>query len=116
MHATREISNFEAELSRKDGSGLWLRYTGRIYPEKGYLEAVLVDITEEKAAVEALRESEETARTLLNATTDKAVLLDRGKAILDINEKWAQRLGIPPAKHAGAFRGGVEVLPGRHRG
>ena len=89
----REISSVESELTRRDGTPVWLRYTGRLYPEKGCLEAILVDITEEKLALEALRESEETARALLNATSEKAALLDRDRIILDINRTWAQRMG-----------------------
>jgi PAS domain S-box-containing protein len=88
-----EIRNVESQLTRRDGAPVWLRYTGRLYPEKGFLEAILVDITEEKLALEALRESEETARTLLNATSEKAALLDRDRIILDINRSWAQRMG-----------------------
>jgi PAS domain S-box-containing protein len=90
---TREIRSVESQLTRRDGTPVWLRYTGRLYPEKGYLEAILVDITEEKLALEALRESEETARTLLNATSEKAALLNRDRIILDINRTWAQRMG-----------------------
>jgi PAS domain S-box-containing protein len=88
-----EIRNIESQLTRRDGTPVWLRYTGRIYPEKGFFEAIIVDITEEKLALEALRESEETARTLLNATSEKAALLDRNGILLDINRSWAQRMG-----------------------
>ncbi len=88
-----EISSVECQLTGRDGTPVWLRYTGRLYPEKGYLEAILVDVTEEKLALEALRESEGTARALLNATSEKAALLDRDRMILDINSTWAQRMG-----------------------
>ncbi len=92
---TGEIKNVEARLTRRDNTIIWVRYTGRIYPDKGYIEAVIVDITEEKIAGEALRQSEETARALLNATNEKAALLDRRKNILSINRTWAQSLGRP---------------------
>ncbi|MFO8090937.1 MAG: PAS domain S-box protein [Desulfatiglandaceae bacterium] len=88
-----EIRNVESQLTRRDGTPIWLRYTGRLYPENAFLEAIIVDITEEKLALEALRESEETARALLNATSEKAALLDRDRIILDINRTWAQRMG-----------------------
>ncbi|MFC1544613.1 PAS domain S-box protein [Gemmatimonadota bacterium] len=44
------------------------------------------DITEELKAETALKESEETARILLNSPTDSIVLLDTSGAILDLNE------------------------------
>lgn len=51
-------------------------------------------ISEKISKVEtALRESEETARALLNATTERAALLDTEMVILAINQTWAQRIG-----------------------
>ncbi|MBE9582668.1 MAG: cache domain-containing protein [Proteobacteria bacterium] len=50
LKATGEINDFEARLTRKDGSVFWVRYTARIYPEDGYMEGVATDITEEKRA------------------------------------------------------------------
>lgn len=50
LKATGEINNFEARFTRKDGSVFWARYTARIYPEDGYIEGVMTDITEEKRA------------------------------------------------------------------
>ncbi|MDH4137268.1 MAG: PAS domain-containing protein, partial [Anaerolineae bacterium] len=49
------------------------------------------EIEERKGAEEALRESEETARVLLNAPTDVAALIDTGGIILDANETMARR-------------------------
>ena len=46
--------NFEARLYRKDGSVAWFRHSGLISPEKGYIEGVIADITEEKRLKEQL--------------------------------------------------------------
>ena len=48
-----ELRNFEARLTRKDGSIIWVLLSARIYPEKGYLEGVVTDISERKQAEEA---------------------------------------------------------------
>jgi PAS domain S-box-containing protein len=53
-----EFRNFEARLYRKDRSAAWLRYSGRIYPEKGYIEGVATDIKEEKRLEKRLLQSE----------------------------------------------------------
>jgi PAS domain S-box-containing protein len=53
-----EFRNFEARLYRKDGSAAWLRYSGRIYPEKGYIEGVAADIKEEKRLEKRLLQSQ----------------------------------------------------------
>ncbi|MCX7766195.1 MAG: PAS domain-containing protein, partial [Candidatus Sumerlaeia bacterium] len=70
-----------------------------IYPIKdkdNKVEKVAVfvhDITPLKRTEELLRESEETARALLNAATESAILLDPKGIICAINTIAAQRLG-----------------------
>ncbi len=51
------------------------------------------NITERKQAEEDLRQSEETARAILNAPTQSVLLLDSERVILDLNEPAAQLLG-----------------------
>jgi len=57
IQETGEVTNFEARLSCNDGSTIWVRYSARIYPERGYIEGVAADITEEKSAAEALKKA-----------------------------------------------------------
>jgi PAS domain S-box-containing protein len=54
---------------------------------------IALDITKRKKAEEALRESEERVRALLNAPTDSALLLDLDGTIVALNEPAAERLG-----------------------
>lgn len=58
------LKGFEARLTRKDGSIIWVFFSARIFSKKDYLEGVMVDITERKEMEAALRESEEKYRTL----------------------------------------------------
>jgi len=59
------------------------------------------DIVRRKAAEDALRESEETARALLNAPTESALLLDRRGNILALNKTAADSLGRPVGELVG---------------
>ncbi|HEY9829001.1 MAG TPA: PAS domain S-box protein, partial [Stenomitos sp.] len=49
------VENFEAQARRKDGSQFWVSYSGKLYAKQGYLEGVMIDITERKQAEEALK-------------------------------------------------------------
>ncbi len=71
--------------------------------------AFIRDITERKRVQEALRESEETARALLNAPTDVAALVDTSGLIVSINEAMAQRFGRPVDELIGM--NGWELVP-----
>ncbi len=59
LNKTGEVRNFEASFYRIDGSIFWVRYSCRIYSEKGYIEGVAVDITDQKKVEEALKQAKE---------------------------------------------------------
>jgi PAS domain S-box-containing protein len=82
---------------RKDGSTFpAIAYASAIIVRKGKpvgLRGIIVDITRRKLAQEALRESEERVKALLNACSESAFLIDNEGIILAINETAAQKLG-----------------------
>jgi PAS domain S-box-containing protein len=88
--------NLERTYKRKDGTVLPVLIEDRlIQDENGRITGMrctIQDITERKRAEESLRESEETVRALLNATTDSVFLIDTGGNILTLNEMTAKRL------------------------
>ena len=65
-----ELKNFETRFYRKDGDIIWVLFSGRIYPERGYIEGVATDITERKRMEEVLKESEQRYRLLAENVTD----------------------------------------------
>jgi PAS domain S-box-containing protein len=85
----------EYRIKSKVGNIHWIQERGQIVCDNKdkitYVNGVFFDITERKEAEEALIESEEMARVLLNASTDAVVLLDRQGIILDVNSTCAQR-------------------------
>jgi PAS domain S-box-containing protein len=73
------------------------------------VSVLLENITERKQAELALRESEATARALINAPTDSVLLLDPQGIILAINETAAVRMGRRQDELIGALID--DVLP-----
>ncbi len=86
----------EENLSFADRK-IWLET--RLMPIKGhdgsveYVMGVSRDVTDRKETELALRESEKTARTLLDIPTAAALLIDREGICLDANETMAWRFG-----------------------
>jgi len=86
----------ERLFRKKNGERFWVQISSALVSSNDTPECYLatwVDITERKRAEEALRESEDTARALLNATTDSAMLINLEGNILAINRVGARILG-----------------------
>jgi PAS domain S-box-containing protein len=70
-----EIRNFKTKFRRKDGSEFVALYSARYYPEKGWLEGVLEDITQQEKSKVLLQEREELYRSLFENSTDAIYLM-----------------------------------------
>jgi len=86
------VNDVEACFSRKDGQDVWIRFSARAYPEEGYLEGVGYDITEEKKALDQLRESEERYRKLIEASNDGIAIIRDDKHIY-VNQRFLDIFG-----------------------
>ncbi|MDP8225842.1 MAG: PAS domain S-box protein [Candidatus Lernaella stagnicola] len=85
-----------ADVLCRDGEIRTLEFSATEYSEAGgdpYTLVHTIDVTERRRAVSALRESESALRTLLNATHDIALLVDRGGAIEAVNRQFLQQQG-----------------------
>lgn len=102
----REAWQYEYRIVRPDGCVRWIRDRGYpIHDGHGNLRlitGIATDITENKLAEAALRESEERLRALLNACTDIVFLVDTQGNFLTLNETLARRLGASVEELIGA--------------
>ena len=85
-------SNFETRFRKKDGSEFWVRFSAKVFPEKGYMDGVGLDITQEKATTLALKDSEEKYRNifenaqvaLFRVRTEDGRLLEANPTMVDL--------------------------------
>jgi len=80
------VKNYEFRARRKDGSQIWISNSTRAYFDQDgkviRYEGIVIDITDRKLAEEALRESEERYRTVMEANPDSVVVYDsEGKVV-----------------------------------
>ena len=52
------VKHFEAEFIRKNDTPIWVSFSARLYPEDGYIEGTLVDITDRKQLESQLRQAQ----------------------------------------------------------
>ncbi len=101
-------------MRRKDGSYIWLETTNRTIrnAETGRISEIIAisrDISDRMLVEQKLRDSENLARTMLDATTDSAFLLNTRGVFLAVNSIGASRLSRKPEEIIGRHMS--EVFP-----
>src|SRR5208337_181390 len=83
------VAGFEVRFRRRDGAKIWIKINaGKKFDESRgltYYEGTVEDITERKHAEEALRESEERYRVLIDTTDTGYVIVDEEGKVIDAN-------------------------------
>lgn len=90
------VDGFEIEMTRTDGSLVSVEVSAAAYPELGYIEGVVTDVTERNQAEEALRNSEEKFRFLAEKMADIVWTLDRNFQTTYVNPSIENVLGFTP--------------------
>jgi len=58
LHDRGEVRQYELEVARPDGSRATICVSGRIYPERGYIEGAAIDISQRRQMEKALSQSD----------------------------------------------------------
>ncbi|MBI1881175.1 MAG: PAS domain S-box protein, partial [Chloroflexi bacterium] len=69
------IENFETQLKRKDSVIIWVSLSAKLYPQEGYIEGYMIDITQRKAEQEHLLAAEREQRLLAETLTEITLAL-----------------------------------------
>lgn len=92
-----EVTEFEAELRRRDGSTFWVMLSCRLVTDAASglrrIDGLCVDITDRKRAEALLRESEARFRHVYDNAPVMMHIVDERGVILDANRKWLRELG-----------------------
>ena len=108
------INNYETRFSGKNGAEIWIRFSVRVYTDEGYLEGVGYDITREKRALEALRESEQRYRLLFENVSDIVYTIDPEFKLVDISPSVERVLGYKPKELIGRPFQDLNVLESKY--
>ncbi|MGE5624096.1 MAG: EAL domain-containing protein [Bacillota bacterium] len=99
-----EYTGQEIQITRRDGSAIWVSDTSRVVRDKDgkveYYEGTLQDITQRKQAEDALAQSEEKYRTLVDMSQDGVFLSVHGSLVY-VNRAFAEMLGYKPDEMTG---------------
>lgn len=102
-----EITRVRARHRRHDGTWIWMELTNTnlLDGPEGRVVTEMVDVTDEMAALEALRQREELLRRLAEALPSGVLHVDRDRRVLYSNARLHRVVGVGPADtFAGQFR------------
>ncbi len=89
----KAVKGLEIKMRKKDDSFIWALMSARLNEQQQCIEGILFDITPQKKAEEALRESEERYRTAIESSND-CVAIFRDGVYVYVNQKYVETLGI----------------------
>lgn len=106
------IAGYDLPMKRLDGTLMWVSVSARIYPDLGYYEGVVVDITAQRAVEQGLREAEVAHGRLFENTHAIMMLInpDTGE-IVEANPAAAAFYGYPREILTKMNLDGISILP-----
>jgi PAS domain S-box-containing protein len=94
-----ELRDYEIDIVTKSGEIRSILASIKLYPDEGYLEGSVVDITDRKRAEEALRESELKFREIVRHLDEGYYTCDMQAMLLDHNPAFNRIFGLDPEKN-----------------
>jgi diguanylate cyclase (GGDEF)-like protein/PAS domain S-box-containing protein len=106
MEYEGEVLDFETRIVRADGTPIWVRSNARALRDAdgelaGY-EGTVEDVTDRKRAEDALRESDERFRSLVQNASDMISILDAGGTVRYQSPSTIRLLGYEPDERIGS--------------
>jgi PAS domain S-box-containing protein len=80
------VTDFELQMTDKNGNLIYSSMNAKLYPDKGYLEGAVIDITDRKKTEEALKESDLRYKSIFDSSLNIIYLYDLQGNIIDANK------------------------------
>lgn len=93
ISAAGGLAQFEARIVKRDGSYFWCRMTSTYFPAGDFSEGVIIDVTEEKEAMEAVLQSERQYRTIFETTGTGMISFGEDSVVTLMNEVMCKLTG-----------------------
>ncbi|MDP6406201.1 MAG: PAS-domain containing protein [Alphaproteobacteria bacterium] len=90
------VRNAEAEITRRDGTPIWVRWSAVFSPDRQFTDNVLVDITEERRVRQQVEEKTALLEDTLENVTQAISVFDDQLRLVAWNSRFLELLELPP--------------------
>ncbi|HUT80181.1 MAG TPA: PAS domain S-box protein [Candidatus Bathyarchaeia archaeon] len=81
------VKGYQTQLKRKDEKLIWVRLSAKIYSSEGYIEGVIIDISEEKKIQQDLYEREQELENIFNHKGTATLIIDEDMKVIRCNHQ-----------------------------
>ncbi|MBI3501062.1 MAG: PAS domain S-box protein [Bacteroidetes bacterium] len=118
LQKNKYVKNFQMRMKKKDGSEIWILENVQLAKDfktgKEFIEGTLIDITETKRVQQALQESEENYKSLIEHTPDGILIHDEKGETIFANPAALKMIGISSLQEVAEKNLFGYVLPEYH--
>ncbi len=81
------VKGYQMQLKRKDDKLIWVRLSAKIYPSEGFIEGVIIDISEEKKIQQDLFDREQELENIFEHKGTATLIIDEDMRIIRCNHQ-----------------------------
>ncbi|MFW9924357.1 MAG: PAS domain S-box protein [Candidatus Thorarchaeota archaeon] len=87
------LSDYPLYLQKKDGTKIWCSFSAKIYPREGYIEGVVIDISQQKQAQQDLITREKDLESIFEHTGTTTIISEQDMMISKTNHQIEELVG-----------------------
>ncbi len=95
------VKGYQMRLISKNGNPIWVSLSAKIFLKEGYIEGVIIDISEQKKAQEDLFKSERELEKVFEHKATATIIIDGDMTVLKCNEQLEIMSGYTKAELEG---------------
>ena len=106
-----KVQDYQLKLQKEDGSDVWISLSSQIYPKEGYIEGVMVDITERIRTHEELMQREREIEKIFEHSSTATLMIEFDMTISRCNQQTVLMSGYSKEELEGILKWSALVHP-----
>ncbi|MHA1922515.1 MAG: PAS domain S-box protein, partial [Candidatus Heimdallarchaeota archaeon] len=111
LESEGKVQNFQLKLQKVDGSVVWISLSSQIFPKEGFIEGVMVDITDRIKAQEELMQREKEIEKIFEHSSTATLMIEADMTISRCNHQTVLMTGYSKEELEGKLKWNELIHP-----